>query len=186
MYKECLHTLRPKIKLYKSFEKAKEEVENLRKQLYPNLNEAGTSDSERKLNTIDENESEGILTEDYNSENIGDSDDDLIKPRSEIEDHDIGYDYEDDFREQSPAEDVKADKDKDVEEKTQEDLEFEAMYEKISLDSIQERIKESTKINPKDIPVPMTARTSKKTYEQLQVSKNYFTKKVCTNFSLKS
>lgn len=174
MYKELFHTLRPKLKLYKSYEKAKEEVENLRKQLYPNLIDggAGGDSAERKLNTIDENESEDVPTEEYNSENVG-SDDELVKPRTENEELDM-MDYEDDgdLREASPNEDVKELENVEPE-KTQEDLEFEAMYEKMALDSIQERIKDSTKVNPRDIPVPMTARAGKKTYEQLQVILNF-------------
>lgn len=155
----------------------------MRKQLYPNLNEDGELlASERKLNTIDENESEGILTEEYTSENVMDSDDEmLIKPRSEIDENYATDDY--DLREPSPGEgeEVKA---ANVEsEKTQEDLEFEAMFEKMSLDSIQERIKESTKINPKDIPVPMT-KASKKTYEQLQVSGFFFSICGCFKFNI--
>ncbi len=168
MYKELFHTLRPKLKLYKSYEKAKEEVENLRKQLYPNLLDGGASGDYAKLNTIDENESEDMATEEYNSENVG-SDDELVKPRTENEEVDLlDYDDDGDLREASPSEDVK-DGESVEPEKTTEDLEFEAMFEKMALDSIQERIKESNKINPRDIPtVPMTARTGKKTYEQLQ------------------
>lgn len=34
-FKECLLTIRPKLKLYKSYEQAKEEVEKLQQELYP-------------------------------------------------------------------------------------------------------------------------------------------------------
>lgn len=166
MYKETLHNLRPKLKLIKSFEVAKEEIENLRKQLYPNLNDTGASGDNNKLNTIDENE-----TEDYTSEAIGESDDEL-KPRSEGEDADLNDDYnEDDENRESPTDISKSQEDKEPE-KTQDDLEFELAFEKMATDSFQERIKESFKVNPKDIPVPTkyTAKNTKKTYEQLQVN----------------
>lgn len=54
-----------------------------------------------------------------------------------------------------------------VAERSKEDLEFEQMFEKMAADSYQERIKETVKPNTKDIPVPMMARTSKKSYEQI-------------------
>lgn len=38
-------------------------------------------------------------------------------------------------------------------------------------DSYQERLKESSKITAKDIPVPMTSKTIKKSYEQIQTGK---------------
>lgn len=174
MYKETLHNLRPKLKLIKSFETAKEEIENLRKQLYPNLNDTGASVDSTKLNTIDENE-----TEEYTSEAVGESDDEM-KPRSEREDDDPNDDYnEDDENQESPTDASKSQDDKEPE-KTQDDLEFELAFEKMATDSYQERIKESFKVNPKDIPVPTkyTGKNTKKTYEQLQVE---FTK----TFSIK-
>lgn len=52
--------------------------------------------------------------------------------------------------------------------KSKEDLEFEQMYEKMTSDSYQERLKEPPlKATNKDIPVPMMARLQKKSYEQL-------------------
>lgn len=54
-----------------------------------------------------------------------------------------------------------------VSERSKEDLEFEQMFEKMAADSYQERIKETVKTNTKDIPVPMMARSSKKSYEQI-------------------
>lgn len=53
-------------------------------------------------------------------------------------------------------------------EKSKEDLEFEQMYEKMTSDSYQERLKEPPlKATHKDIPVPMMARLQKKSYDQL-------------------
>lgn len=157
MYKECLHNLRPKLKLYKSHEKAQEEVEKLKQQLYPNL---GEGDNENKgLGTIMENES------DYTSENVAESDDDVHAPRSEIEALDDNE--EEDVEENSQADDLKSEEKKEAE-KTEEDLAFEAMFEKMSTDCFQERIKEIPKISTRDIPIPMSTKNVKKTYEQLQ------------------
>ena len=155
MYKECLHNLRPKWKLFKSFKQAQEEVERLRQQLYPNFGEA---DDGKTLGTINENESE-----DYTSEAWIESDDQL-KPRSENED------FQDDYTEEeknSQLDDQKSQEQKE-QEKSEQDLVFEAMFEKMATDSYQERIRESSKVSTVDIPVPMTTRAAKKTYEQLQ------------------
>lgn len=54
---------------------------------------------------------------------------------------------------------------------TQEDLEFEHLFEKMASDSYQERLKETSKISTKDIPVPMTSKTIKKTYDQIQTGR---------------
>lgn len=42
------------------------------------------------------------------------------------------------------------------------------MFEKMATDSYQERLKETIKPSTKDIPVPMMAKSNKKTYDQLQ------------------
>lgn len=157
MYKECLHNLRPKMKLFKTYEKAKEEVEKLRQQLYPNLGEGGDGDG-KALGTINENES------DYTSEALVESDDDMNPRRAENDDDDVDFNDDED---NSQMDDGKSQEQKEPE-KTEEDLQFEAMFEKISTDSYQERIRESSKVNSRDIPVPMTTRVAKKTYEQLQ------------------
>lgn len=151
MYKECLHILRPKLKLFKSYEKSQEEVEKLRQQYYPNLGEA---DDGKSLGTINENESE-----DYTSEALAESDYDT-KPRSEND-----YDDNDDYN--SQVDESKSQEQKEPE-KSEQDLEFEAMFEKMATDSYQERIKESSQVSTRDIPVPMSTRVAKKTYEQLQ------------------
>lgn len=143
------------MKLFKSHEKAKEEVDKLKQQLYPNLGieSEGGGDS-KTLNTIIENES------DYTSEAIAESDDE-VRP-SEIDD-----DVIDDEEENSQMDDPKSEENK-VPEKSEEDLAFEAMFEKMSVDSYQERIKEVPKISTRDIPLPLSTKSIKKTYEQLQ------------------
>lgn len=165
MYKECLHNLRPKLKLFKSYEKSQEEVEKLRQQYYPNLGEA---DDGKSLGTINENESE-----DCTSEALAESDDDM-KPRSE---NDFQDDGEDNEEYNSQVDESKSQEQKEPE-KSEQDLEFEAMFEKMATDSYQERIKESSKVSTRDIPVPMSTRVAKKTYEQLQDTENKQTDKV--------
>lgn len=171
MYKECIHNLRPKLKLYKSYEKAQEGIEKLRQQMYPNLGNEGENDN-KSLCTIIENES------DYTSEAIVESDDEIKPPRTENED-DFPEDNNDDdldLDENSQMDDTKSQENKEPE-KTEEDLEFEAMFDKLAADSYQERIKELPKVTTRDIPVPISTKTVKKTYDQLQVSKNLNLKK---------
>lgn len=160
MYKECLHNLRPKLKLFKSYEKAQEEIEKLRQQLYPNLGEGGSESDGKLLGTIMENES------DYTSEAIAESDDEIKKPRSEMDEFNDGDAENDDYNEELDDGKSKADKN----DKTEDDLQFEAMFDKMSADSYQERIKELQKVTTRDIPVPMSTKAVKKTYEQLQVT----------------
>jgi regulator of nonsense transcripts 2 len=153
-----MHNIRPKLKLFKSYEKAQEEVEKLKQQLYPNLGSENEGGGDGKtLNTIIENES------DYTSEAVAESDDEVR--RSEVDEY--GDDILDEEEENSQMDDPKSEENK-VPEKSEEDLAFEAMFEKMSVDSYQERIKEVPKISTRDIPLPMSTKTIKKTYEQLQ------------------
>lgn len=39
MYRDCLSNVRPKLKLYKNLEQAKEAIEKLKEKLYPQLKE---------------------------------------------------------------------------------------------------------------------------------------------------
>lgn len=61
---------------------------------------------------------------------------------------------------------------RNLSEKSKEDLEFEQMFEKMTQDCYQERLKESVKPNTKDIAVPMMVRNTKKTFEQLNNASN--------------
>uniref|UniRef100_U5EXL6 Putative nonsense-mediated mrna decay 2 protein n=1 Tax=Corethrella appendiculata TaxID=1370023 RepID=U5EXL6_9DIPT len=172
MYKECLKNVRPKLKLFKSYEKAKEAVENLRKELYPDLlKESETSEeSDRPLKTIKEvdTDKEDTVTEDYTSEALGESDDE-IKPRNEDDDLLDNDDLEmDDDLDDDDDEEDESQENSNPPSKTQEDLEFEQAFDKMSLECYQDRLKEIVKPNTKDIPIPMTMKTGKKTYEQLQ------------------
>lgn len=161
MYKECIHNLRPKLKLFKSYEKAQEGIEKLRQQMYPNLGTESNENDGNALYAIAENES------DYTSEAVMESDDEIKAPRSEIED--FQDDEEMDMDENSQADELKSQENKEPE-KTEEDMEFEAMFDKLAADSYQERIKELPKVTTRDIPVPISTKTVKKTYDQLQVS----------------
>lgn len=67
--------------------------------------------------------------------------------------------------------------------RTQEDIEFEEAFDKMYVDSYQERLRESVKTS-KDIPVPMMARAGKKTYDQIQSSENVQEKKDTVPFVL--
>lgn len=148
------------MKPFKTYEKAQEEVEKLKQKMYPNLGEGGESDG-KSLGTILENES------DYTSEAIAESDDEIKAPRSEREEE--GFPDEDDMDDNSQVDDGVTQEDKEPE-KTEEDMQFEAMFDKMAADSYQERIKELPKVTTRDIPVPMSTKAVKKTYEQLQVS----------------
>lgn len=57
------------------------------------------------------------------------------------------------------------------------------MFDKMYVDSYQERLRESVKAS-KDIPVPMMARAGKKTYDQIQSSENVQEKKDTVPFVL--
>ena len=160
MYKESIYNLKPKLKLFKSYEKAQEEVDKIKQQLYPNLNaEADGSDS-RTLNTITENES------DYTSEAVAESDEEVARSEEEEALNAITENESDSLIEDPKSEEIK------VPEKSEDDIAFEAMFDKMSVDSYQERIKEVPKISTRDIPLPMSTKSIKKTYEQLQEVSN--------------
>lgn len=183
-YKDCLKNLRPRLKLFMSFEEAQEAVEGLRQQLYPTLGQdGGLEDSNTNLSTINEMDSDNELTPDDNtSEAEGNSDDEGRQMRKkegdDYEEMELEKDEEDDLDEEDMDNEDNSDLERDLYEleqkeleedrQTQEDLEFEQMYDKMALDCYQERIRESIKPTTKDIPVPMMAKSTKKTYENLQ------------------
>ncbi|XP_001660932.2 regulator of nonsense transcripts 2 [Aedes aegypti] len=176
MYKECFKNLRPKLKLLTSYEASKEAIENIAKKVYPQLF-SPRDDDERSLKTIQENDTDkdDTVTEDCTSEAFGDSEDDDENPRIQRGEDDDGMD--DDVVDDDDEGDLNQDLDPLIKpapvEKTIEDLEFEKEFERMATDSFLERLKEPVKPNVKDIPVPITMRSSgaKKTYEQLQENK---------------
>lgn len=175
-YRDCLAGVRPKLKLYKNLEQAKEAIDQLQEQLYPQL-KANSNVQEATLSTISEISEldEGVssiavifmrgfnkrffsyfqVTDDSGSSNerrerqvAGGSEADQINDWTE---------YEAEPAPPPPPPEI-----------SKEDLEFEQMYEKMTSDSYQERLKEPPlKATNKDIPVPMMARLHKKTYDQL-------------------
>lgn len=162
-YKECLTTLRPKIKFYKNYEEANKAVGKLKKQLYPNIDENRDEKALDTINELGESGREREVTEDMTSEaDAADSDDDEMKPREMMEED----------CEPEPEGISDQDMQRDIprkDEKTQEDLEFEQMFEKMAQESYQERIRDLGKTAGKDIPTPTTGKQPvKKTYEQLQ------------------
>lgn len=89
-FKECLLAIRPKLKLYKNYEQAKEEVEKLQQELYPTLF-SESNESESTLGTIaeegnDHTDTNNDYTEDT-SEALG-SDDDARQRHAEDDDDD--------------------------------------------------------------------------------------------------
>ncbi|XP_053948578.1 regulator of nonsense transcripts 2 [Anastrepha ludens] len=171
MYRDCLANVRPKLKLYKSLEQAKEAIEKLKEELYPQLKEGMQmqSESDSNLEPIrEDSEFDDALSDDSSSER---------EPRSRAPE--AGGDDDPNTEDANNANELANTTDwtenefmlEDCElrapEKSKEDLEFEQMFEKMAVDSYQERIKETVKPNTKDIPVPMMARSSKKSYEQI-------------------
>lgn len=111
MYKECLSNVRPKLKvcwtstvhrtvcnfvifqLFKSYEQAKEAVENLRLQLYPTLFQSSSGGGDvGELNSlepiVEDAELSNELTEDTTSEAVGESDDAVRGENENDEDDD--------------------------------------------------------------------------------------------------
>ncbi|CAD7091220.1 unnamed protein product [Hermetia illucens] len=170
MYKDCMSTVRPKLKLFKNLAQAQEAIEKLKRELYPQLfaqpsshDGAGDTEVENNLEAIREDSEFDEMTEDT-SEAIADDSDDEVRDRPDNEDDN------EDYRPESPNEQIE--ESPPTLEKTQEDLEFEKMFEKMSTDSYQERLRDTVKPSTKDIPVPMMMKNSKKTYDQLQNSNN--------------
>ncbi|XP_067640753.1 regulator of nonsense transcripts 2 [Eurosta solidaginis] len=171
MYRDCLANVRPKLKLYKSLEQAKEAIEKLKEELYPQL-KAGMqaqTEGDSGLEPIrEDSEFDDALSDDSSSEreprvramDAGGDDDGNTEDANNVNEMANTTDWtENEF--------MLEDCELRVPQKSKEDLEFEQMFEKMAVDSYQERIKETVKPNTKDIPVPMMARTSKKSYEQI-------------------
>ncbi|GAB0095794.1 regulator of nonsense transcripts 2 [Sergentomyia squamirostris] len=180
MYRDCLANVRPKLKPFTSYDQAKEAVEKLKMELYPTLNSGeGSEMAESELEAINEVDSENENTAEETSEAVMDSDEETER-RSREETEDLEADQE----QESEAQGDEAEAERKAPEKTQEDLEFEQAFERMAMDSYQERLRDPIKPNTKDIPVPMTARTGKKTYEQLSQQAEQETKEDTVSFVL--
>lgn len=158
---------------------AKEAVEAIRKKLYPDLfnakdDDTGTTAGLKPIQETD-TDKDDTVTEDCTSEAFGDSEDDDEddgKPRTARDEDDEELGDDDDDEDDDFDADLEALAKPAAPEKTFEDIEFEKEFERMATESFLERLKEPAKVNTKDIPVPITMRSSgtKKTYEQLQVS----------------
>ncbi|XP_017055952.1 regulator of nonsense transcripts 2 [Drosophila ficusphila] len=153
-YRDCLAGVRPKLKLYKSLEQAKAAIDQLQEKLYPQLKANSTQDP--SLATISEISEldDGITDEDSGSSN--DQRERQVAGQEPEQSNDwTENEAEPPLPPPPPPE------------KSKEDLEFEHLYEKMTTDSYQERLKEPIKATAKDIPVPMMARLQKKSYDQI-------------------
>lgn len=178
-YKDCLKKVRPQLKLYQSYEEACQAVIDLREKLYPEMGgtEVTAKEGESQLEAVTEQEEEDTdneLSGDDTSEVAGDEsdedgDDDATDGDDEDEEEDADLDEEDEMEEEGVAAAAATAAVPEEEEKTQEDLEFESMFERMTIDSHQERMRETTTVKPavKEIPVPVMAKSTKKTYENL-------------------
>ncbi|KAH8356492.1 hypothetical protein KR200_007694 [Drosophila serrata] len=174
-YRDCLSGVRPKLKLYKSLEQAKAAIDQLQEKLYPQLKANSSSSSgvhssnsnlaaqDPALGTISEmNEMEENVTDEDDSGSSNDQRERQVADNQEAEPEQSNDWTENETEPPLPP--------PPPPEKSKEDLEFEQMYEKMTTDSYQERMKEPLKATAKDIPVPMTARLQKKSYDQINGS----------------
>uniref|UniRef100_T1GNV6 MIF4G domain-containing protein n=1 Tax=Megaselia scalaris TaxID=36166 RepID=T1GNV6_MEGSC len=169
MYKDCLAVVRPKLKLFKSIEEAREAIDKLRRELYPTLfsqpssrDGAGDTESEGNLETIREDSENDDMTGGETSEALVESDGDIRG-----NDDEEGEDYDDEYNDKEEESRESPEMLDDIEEMevvdpavTQEDLEFEQL-----------KTEGIFKNHRKDIPVPMTSKTIKKSYDQIQSGK---------------
>ncbi|EAA06251.5 AGAP000337-PA [Anopheles gambiae str. PEST] len=160
MYRECLKSLRPKLKLYGSFEQAKEAVEELRQKLLPG-------------DALERAAQEGLAaqrTEDEEDDDEEEDEEDDDEEEEEEEEEDREYDEED---ERALQDEEQEEEERPVAQKQPEDLEFEREFERMAAEYCQQRAKDAAKVNPKHVPIPITFRSdTKKTYDQLQEPTN--------------
>ncbi|XP_030378206.1 regulator of nonsense transcripts 2 isoform X2 [Scaptodrosophila lebanonensis] len=157
-YRDCLAAVRPKLKLYKSLEQAKEAIEQLKEQLYPQLK---STDGTQSGLTIGEHSE---LEEGVTDEESGSATEHRQRHAAAAEaEPEAETEHNNDWTENEVEQAVP----QAPPEKSKEDIEFEQMYEKMTADSYQERLKEPLKATAKDIPVPMTVRLQKKSYDHI-------------------
>ncbi|EDX17379.1 regulator of nonsense transcripts 2 [Drosophila simulans] len=154
-YRDCLLNVRPKLKIYKSLEQAKAAIDNLQEKLYPQL-KTTNNPQDPSLGTISEISE---IDEGATDEDSGSSNDQRERQMSGQEPDQSNEWTENEAEPPLPP--------PPPPEKSKEDLEFEHLYDKMTTDSYQERLKEPIKATAKDIPVPMMARLQKKSYDQI-------------------
>uniref|UniRef100_A0A182T2T3 MIF4G domain-containing protein n=1 Tax=Anopheles maculatus TaxID=74869 RepID=A0A182T2T3_9DIPT len=216
MYRECLKCLRPKLKLYTSFEQAKEAVHALRQKVFPSGElERVTQDAEPAIGQLpvslrtvsdapessdhedslqsddctsdagdDISEGYGAKRPNGKRQSVDDEDDGTPSPPMDGVDQELeGYDEDDEEEDDNDEDGEYYDDDRDgvlevgvpepPQQKQPEDLEFEREFERMSSEYCQQRAKDSAKVNPKHVPIPITFRNeTKKTYDQLQEPTN--------------
>lgn len=94
-YKECLLTVRPKLKLFKTFEQAKEEIEKLQMELYPNLFSTTENAANGDLDTITEEGNDQTDTNNDNTEDTSEafgSDDEIRQRHADEDENAVGND----------------------------------------------------------------------------------------------
>lgn len=106
MYKDCLAVVRPKLKLFKSVEEARDAIDKLRRELYPNLfsqpssrDGAGDTENEGNLETIREDSENDDMTGGETSEALVESDGDVRG-----NDDEDGEEYDDDDEDEDKEE----------------------------------------------------------------------------------
>jgi len=177
-YRDCLAGVRPKLKLYKSLDQAKAAIDQLQEKLYPQL-KASSNTQDPSMTSISEiselDEGVGFSTKIYlpkdfifdfllwqaTDEDSGSSND---QRERQVAGQEPEPEQSNDWTENETEPPLPP---PPPPEKSKEDLEFEHLYEKMTTDSYQERLKEPIKATAKDIPVPMMARLQKKSYEQI-------------------
>ncbi|CAG9824197.1 unnamed protein product [Phaedon cochleariae] len=176
LFKETLLTLRPKLKLCKSYEDAVDEVDNIRKALgVEKLLEVDHKISEEDgLDTIAETDNEDGLDDETSEAVTGPVTDDTAT-EDETMDHTQGSDDEgepmtSEAEQEAVSESLAIPKGpKKVD--CPEDDDFLNALDKMVSENIQERMKEPVKAGNIDISVPVVLKNNiKKTYEQLQES----------------
>ncbi|XP_044757061.1 regulator of nonsense transcripts 2 [Coccinella septempunctata] len=170
IFKETVLTLRPKLKLCKSYEDAQKEVENIRVTLgIENLLSSESKTNEDVLDTIAETDNEDFAEEEVSESAPGRSTDETAT-EDETVDHTQGSDDEGDLQsEADPVSESLAIPAAPKKVECPEDDEFQNALDKMVSENIQERMREPVKANNIDISVPVVMKTNmKKSYEQLQ------------------
>lgn len=168
MVRDILTGLRPQVKLSKTYEEAKETLDELQKKLIAKLEPFSNQtkkEVEGQLSTILENEGE---TKDETAR-----EDDEQHSNDNTEENE--YDEDDDEDEEDYDEDADNPSEEAYEEATrerrldQEDEAFADAFDKMVSEDIQDRVRETVRPQQIDISVPYNVRnTLKKNYEQLQ------------------
>lgn len=153
MFQECLHTLRPNLKLYKSLEEANNAVQKLKEKLCPDSTFLGLTAGPAE-SIADSEGLEKIVESETESDDQTDDDTVSIKNNEDTEEEGSAS---------GNCLEYQSKRDK----KSEDDVCFEQMFEKLTLESYQERLKDINVAQRQDIPVPVTSKHTKKTYNEV-------------------